>query len=308
MSNSLPNRPPCTISVALAFGAKESTVINNVFTLINLAVVVFVIVTGCFLADVGNWSIPAADVPDGAGNGGFAPFGLPGIIRGAAVCFYGFIGFDVIATAGEETKNPKRSIPVSVIVSLSVIFAAYFTLSAVLTMALPYYSQDEKAPIVFMFEHYGWTVARYIVSIGAIFGLCASLMGSMFPLPRVVYAMAIDGLIFRFMGTLHPRFKTPMYGTLLAGAITGTLAAIFNLSQLVEMMSIGTLLAYSIVAACVMLLRYEFRPDVVDVDEMKAAAVAGSGWMSRLVNGKGLRTPTRQTDAVVTLAVTMYCK
>lgn len=296
--------------MALAFGAKESVLVNNIFTLVNLAVVVFVIVTGCFLADVRNWSIPGDRVPADAGAGGFAPFGVAGIIRGAAVCFYGFIGFDVIATAGEETRNPRRSIPISVCVSLLVIFLAYFTLSTVLTMTLPYYEQDKSAPIVFMFEHYGWTAAQYIVSIGAIFGLCASLMGSMFPLPRVIYAMAIDGLIFRFMGSIHPRFLTPMYGTLLAGLGTGTLAAIFNLDQLVKMMSIGTLLAYSMVAACVLLLRYECRPaaDGAPEEEPEAAAAQSAGWLSRLFNGRRLRRPTRQSDAIVTVAVTLYCK
>lgn len=101
------------------------------------------------------------------------------------------------------------------------IFAAYFTLATVLTMMLPYYAQDPDAPLVYIFRYYKWVVAEYIVSIGAIFGLCASLMGSMFPLPRVIYAMAKDGLIFEFMGKIHPRFKTPMYGTLLAGTLTG---------------------------------------------------------------------------------------
>lgn len=90
-----------TLTVALAFGVKESTIVNNVFTLCNLAVVLYVIITGSFLADVKNWSVPAEDVPADAGSGGFAPFGISGIIKGAAICFYGFIGFDVIATAGK---------------------------------------------------------------------------------------------------------------------------------------------------------------------------------------------------------------
>lgn len=202
----------------------------------------YVIITGSFLADASNWSIPAEDIPADAGSGGFAPFGISGIIKGAAICFYGFIGFDVIATAGkllltsrydrlmialnlshagEETKNPKKSVPISVIASLSIIFSAYFTLSTVLTMMLPYYEQNVDAPLVMVFRNYNWIVAEYIVSIGAVFGLCASLMGSMFPLPRVIYAMSIDGLLFHFMGVIHPRFKTPMIGTLLAGLMTG---------------------------------------------------------------------------------------
>lgn len=127
----------------------------------------------------------------------------------------------MIATAGEETKNPKKSIPLSVIISLFVIFVAYFSMSTVLTMMLPYFDQNENAPLPYAFKQFNWSTAEYIVSFGAIFGLCASLMGSMFPLPRVIYAMSADGLIFEFMGRINKRFKTPMYGTLLAGLLTG---------------------------------------------------------------------------------------
>ncbi len=94
-------------------------------------------------------------------------------------------------------------------------------MSTVLTMMLPYYEQNENAPLPYAFKRFDWSTAEYIVSFGAIFGLCASLMGSMFPLPRVIYAMSADGLIFEFMGRINERFKTPMYGTLLAGTLTG---------------------------------------------------------------------------------------
>ncbi|XP_055693350.1 cationic amino acid transporter 2-like [Lutzomyia longipalpis] len=291
-----------TFAIALSLGVRESVVINNIFTLVNLAVVLYTVVTGAFRADPANWSIPQEDVPttedQDFGEGGFAPYGFAGIIKGAAICFYGFIGFDCIATASEEARNPKRSIPLSIIISLSVIFVAYFSISTVLTMMLPYFEQDVNAPLPHVFRVYGWTVAQYIVSIGAIFGLCASLMGSMFPLPRVIYAMSIDGLIFEFMGRVHPRFKTPMIGTLIAGFLTGTLAAIFNLDQLVSMMSIGTLLAYSMVAGCVLLLRYE-----VDDQSTKNSSFS----LRQLLNMDHQEVPTKTTSALVTWAVTIYC-
>ena len=248
-------------AVCIALGAKESTIVNNIFTMTNISVVLYVIVTGSFRLDASNWAIPAESVPphedpdETYGTGGFAPYGIAGIIKGAAICFYGFIGFDCIATASEEAKNPRRSIPLAIILSLTIVFLAYFLISLVLTMMLPYYAQDAEAPLPHVFEQIGWTVAKWIVSIGAMFGLCASLMGSMFPLPRVIYAMAHDGLLFEIVGRISPRFRTPMVGTLLAGFLTGGLAAIFNLDQLVSMLSIGTLLAYSIVAGCVLLLR-----------------------------------------------------
>lgn len=170
---------------------------------------------------------------------------------------------------------------------------------------LPYYDQDKNAPLPHVFEFYEWHVAKYIVIVGATFGLCASLMGSMFPLPRIVYAMSNDGLLFEWMGRIHPRFKTPLWGTLFVGTLTGLLAAFFNLSQLVNMMSIGTLMAYSIVAACVMLLRYE----VEDLNEkMHVPAPFVQNTWRFLWNSDRLKTPTKLTATIVTWEVTVFCK
>lgn len=292
-------------SIALAFGARESSILNNIFTLTNLSVVLYVIIAGSFKANPDNWQIEAENVPENHGTGGFSPYGITGILKGAAICFYGFIGFDCIATAGEEAKDPKRSMPIAIITSLSVILLAYLGISTVLTMMLPYYEQNPNAPLPYVFERYNWPVAVYIVSFGAIFGLCASLMGAMFPLPRIIYAMSSDGLIFEWMGRIHPRFQTPMYGTLFAGTLTGLLAAVLNLSQLINMMSIGTLMAYSIVAACVLLLRYE----VTNEDEkLRIPAPFIRNIPSYLWNSENVQVPTKLTSIIVTWEVTFYCK
>lgn len=292
-------------SFALAFGAKESSMLNNIFTMTNLTVVLYVIITGSFLADPANWQIPAEQVPPGYGDGGFAPYGMAGVLKGAAICFYGFIGFDCIATAGEEAKNPKRSMPLSIILSLTVVFLAYFGISTVLTMMLPYYEQNPNAPLPYVFEQMHWPIAVYIVSFGAIFGLCASLMGSMFPLPRIIYAMSSDGLIFGWLGRIHPRFHTPMYGTLFSGTLTGLLAALLNLSQLVNMMSIGTLMAYTIVAACVLLLRYEVEDEN---EKLRVPAPFLRNIRMYLWNSERVQAPTRLTSILVTWGVTLYSK
>lgn len=185
-------------------------------------------------------------MPDGKGNGGFFPYGFTGVIKGAGICFYAFIGFDVIATAGEEAKNPKKSIPIAICVSLLIIFLAYFSISSVLTLMVPYYTLDEEAPLPSVFEDIGWYFAQYIVTFGAIFGMLASLFGAMFPLPRVIYAIASDGLLFEIFERIHHKFKTPFWGTLIAGILTGTLAAFFDLDQLINMMSIGTVSLHNI--------------------------------------------------------------
>nr|CAD7460882.1 unnamed protein product [Timema tahoe] len=281
------------LAVLLAIGVKESTIMNNLFTVLNMIVIAIVIVAGSIKADVYNWNIPKAEIPANvttAGEGGFMPFGVAGVMAGAAKCFYGFVGFDCIATTGEEAKNPQRSIPIAIVISLIIIFLSYFGISTVLTMMWPYYDQDSDAPLPYVFMMVGWPVIKWIVTVGAVFALCTrllwmskssgilyfdldilkpltpiiylffSLLGAMFPLPRILYAMAMDGLLFRFLAKVHPRSQTPLLATILSGLLAGVMATIFDLQQLIDMMSIGTLLAYTIVAICVMILRYEDPP------------------------------------------------
>ncbi|XP_044731652.1 cationic amino acid transporter 3-like [Chrysoperla carnea] len=249
------------LTVLLSIGVKESTCLNNIFTLLNIITVCIVIVAGSANIDFNNWNIQKEDIPpefaDAAGSGGFMPFGIAGVMAGAAKCFYGFVGFDCVATTGEEAKNPKRSIPIAIVLSLIIIFLAYFAISGVLTLMWPYYDQNEKAPFPYVFDQVGWTIVKWIVTTGAIFALCTSLLGAMFPLPRVLYAMANDGLIFSMFGSINMRTKTPLIATLLSGVFAGIMGAMFDLNQLIDMMSIGTLLAYTIVAMSVLILRYE---------------------------------------------------
>ncbi|KZC04782.1 PREDICTED: cationic amino acid transporter 3 [Dufourea novaeangliae] len=248
------------LMILLSVGVKESSILNNIFTVVNLITIMIIIVAGSMKADPSNWRIPAEDIPESvkhAGLGGFAPFGISGIMIGAAKCFYGFVGFDAVATTGEEAKNPQKNIPIAIVVSLIIIFIAYFSISTVLTMMWPYYDQNADAPFPYVFDQIGWTTIKWIVNIGAAFALCTSLLGAMFPLPRILYAMGSDGIIFRQFASVHPRTMTPIFGTVIAGLFTGAMTLIFNLHQLIDMMSIGTLLAYTIVAVSVLILRYQ---------------------------------------------------
>lgn len=305
------------LGFCLAVGLKESMLLNNFLTIVNIAVVLFVIVFGAFKADISNWKIPKAKVPEWAGEGGFLPYGIFGTIKGAATCFYGYVGFDCIATTGEEVKNPQRAIPLAIIISLTIIFLAYFGVASVLTLLLPYYLQDVNAPIPYAFSQVGWTFAQWFVAVGGTFGLCASMFGGMYPLPRIIYAMSNDGLLFKTLGEVHKKYKTPFIGTILSCVLTGIMAAAFQLKHLVDMMSMGTLVAYTIVSACVLLLRYRESSEPTEPRQVRAnehtRLIANSNEVTccalfkQLFNFGVLEEATKVTSFVASTQIVTFC-
>lgn len=320
------------LTCILAVGVKESSTFNNIFTGVNLLVVTYVIVCGAFKADTHNWSLGVKEIGNrtDVGSGGFLPFGFSGMMAGAATCFYAFVGFDCIATTGEEAKNPQKAIPISIVVSLLAIFLAYTGMSMVLTLMWPYYDLDNDAPLPQVFHNVGWDVAKYVIAVGAVCGLSTSLLGAMFPLPRVIYAMATDGLIFKFLANVNKRFQTPLLATFLSGLFAGIMATLFDLQELVDMMSIGTLLAYTLVALCVLILRYkvkciaskdEFKEETTVQKELSSSqhllhnsARTDSYLKKMFIRNPRQTTPTKETEkiteiniAVLSVLVITFC-
>lgn len=179
------------------------------------------------------------------------------VFTGAATCFYAFIGFDIIATTGEEAHSPQKSIPKAIVGSLVIVLIAYVSSSLILTLIVPYDQIDKGSALVQMWGYVGAKKCQALVAIGATAGLSVAMFGSMFPMPRVIYAMAQDGLIFRQLAQLWDRTNAPGIATLLSGLAAALVAMIVQLEVLVEMMSIGTLLAYTLVSTCVLVLRYQ---------------------------------------------------
>jgi APA family basic amino acid/polyamine antiporter len=250
------------ITCILVVGIKESTTFNTVMVIIKLAVVFFVIVVGAFYINPENWK-PFAPY----GYGGISFFGIPvwgqehngqlaGMLAGAATIFFAYIGFDAVSTQSEEAKNPQRDVPIGIIASLIICTVLYIVVATVLTGMVPYNKINRDAPVSDAFAQVGLPWAQFLIAVGAITGITSVLLVMMLSQPRVLLAMARDGLVpSGFFGTIHPRFKTPWKSTILTGVFVGTLAALLPLNILAELVNIGTLLAFLMVCAAVLIMR-----------------------------------------------------
>ncbi|NXB32707.1 CTR4 protein, partial [Eulacestoma nigropectus] len=232
----------------ISFGAKVSSWLNHVFSAISMGVILFILIMGFVLAQPKNWSTQ---------EGGFAPYGLSGIMAGTATCFYAFVGFDVIAASSEEARNPQRAVPRAIAFSLGLATGAYILVSVVLTLMVPWHTLDPDSALADAFYRRGYAWAGFLVAAGSICAMNTVLLSNLFSLPRIVYAMAEDGLFFQVFSRVHPRTQVPVIGIMVFGLLMALLALVFDLEALVQFLSIGTLLAYTFVAASIIVLRFQ---------------------------------------------------
>jgi basic amino acid/polyamine antiporter, APA family len=178
------------------------------------------------------------------------------MMAGAAIVFYAYIGFDSVSTHAEEARNPSRDVPIGIITSLTLCTILYIAVAAVLTGMVPYQQIDIDAPLAKAFSHVGLPWAHVLISLGALAGITSVLMVLMLSQPRIMLAMARDGLLpTAFFGSVHPRFRTPWKATILTGSVVALLGALLPLRILAELVNIGTLLAFVIVCAAVLIMR-----------------------------------------------------
>ncbi|XP_073485438.1 cationic amino acid transporter 4 [Aquarana catesbeiana] len=232
----------------ITFGVRVSSWLNHIFAAISMGIILFILIFGFILAEPKNWS---------AEYGGFAPFGFSGIMSGTATCFYAFVGFDVIAASSEEARNPQKAIPIATAVSLGLATGAYILVSTVLTLMVPWNTLVPDSALSDAFYRRGYSWAGFIVAAGSICAMNTVLLSNLFSLPRIVYAMAEDGLFFQFFAKVNPTTKVPVIGIVVFGILMALLALIFDLEALVQFLSIGTLLAYTFVAASIIVLRFQ---------------------------------------------------
>jgi APA family basic amino acid/polyamine antiporter len=208
-----------------------------------------VIVIGAGYVETKNWSP-------------YLPYGVTGVLKGSAYIFFAYIGFDSVSTHAEEARNPQRDVPLGILVSLTLCTILYILVAAVLTGMIPYDKIDIHAPVANAFKARGLPVAEFLISLGAVVGITSVLLVLLLSQARVLLAMARDGLIPRdFFAAVHPRFRTPHKATILTGVLVALVAAVFPLKLLADLVNIGTLMAFVIVCAAIIVMR-RTNPDV----------------------------------------------
>ena len=260
------NVPAVLVTVAvtalLIFGVSESATVNSVIVVIKVAVVLIVIGAGAFFIDPANWH---PFIPENTGR--FGEYGWSGVLRGAGVIFFAYIGFDAVSTSAQEAKNPQRDMPRGILGSLAVCTVLYVLVSGVMVGLVPYKAMlNEPAPLVVAIAAAAgraagtaWegpmAVVKILVTVGALAGLSSVMVVMMLAQPRIFLSMSKDGLLPAWAGRLHPRFRTPHVSTIVTGTGVAIAAGLTPIGTLGNLVSIGTLMAFVIVSIGIIVLR-----------------------------------------------------
>jgi APA family basic amino acid/polyamine antiporter len=230
------------ITWLLVIGVKESARVNNVMVAIKLAILAFFIYSGAKFVKPENWSP-------------FMPNGFSGVWVGASLIFFAYIGFDAISTAAEECRRPSRDLPIGIIGSLAICTVIYIGVALVLTGMVPWNHLGVADPLAAAFSYVGADVSAGIVAFGAVVSMSAVLLVFQYGQPRIFFSMSRDGLLPRHFSHVHPRYRTPHVTTMWTGVVVAAIAAVANINEIVELTNIGTLFAFILVCAGVIILR-----------------------------------------------------
>ena len=233
------------ITALVSKGIKESIKFNNFMVFVKLAVILLFIVVGVFYVKPDNWTP-------------FMPFGFSGVITGAATVFFAYIGFDVIATASEEVKNPGKTMPIGIISSLAICTALYIAVSAVLTGMIPFTELNVGAPVALALESVGHNSIAGIISVGAVMGITTVILAMIYAQVRLSFAMSRDGLLPKIMSSVNEKTKTPFKNTWLTGTIAAGIAGFVDLTTLAHLVNMGTLAAFTLISIAIIVLRKKF--------------------------------------------------
>ena len=238
------------VTTLLVVGIKESANFNNFIVLVKVAVVLLFIVGAAHAISTANWH---PFIPANTGHSGH--FGWSGVMTGAGIVFFAYIGFDAVSTAAQEAKNPQRDMPIAIIGSLLICTVLYILVSGIATGVVPYGQLDVPDPIAVAADYAGMSWMGTLIKLGAIAGLSSVILVLLLGQSRVFYSMARDGLLPPFVSRVHPRFRTPWITSIVTGAAVAIFSAVFTVRDAASLCSIGTLLAFVIVSVGILVLR-----------------------------------------------------